>query len=86
MDFTTINQKVIIPASPEEVYEAYVDPKKHSAFTGSKATGKERSAANLLRGMAIFLGSTWRLKRENVWFKNGLLLIGKKIILLPDWN
>ena len=36
----TINQKVVIPASPQEVYDAYVDPKKHSAFTESKATGK----------------------------------------------
>jgi uncharacterized protein YndB with AHSA1/START domain len=36
----TIKQKVVIPASPKEVYEAYVDPKKHSKFTGSKATGK----------------------------------------------
>lgn len=36
----TIKQKVIIPASPKEVYDAYVDPKKQSAFTGSKATGK----------------------------------------------
>ncbi|HUK84687.1 MAG TPA: SRPBCC domain-containing protein [Candidatus Acidoferrum sp.] len=36
----TIKQKVVIPASPQEVYDAYVDPKKHSAFTGSKATGK----------------------------------------------
>ena len=36
----TIKQKVVIPASPKEVYEAYVDPKKHTQFTGSKATGK----------------------------------------------
>jgi uncharacterized protein YndB with AHSA1/START domain len=36
----TITQKVVIPASPEEVYDAYVDPKKHAAFTGGKATGK----------------------------------------------
>ena len=36
----TIKQKAIIPASPKEVYEAYVDPKKHAEFTGSKATGK----------------------------------------------
>ena len=36
----TIKQKVVIPASPKEVYEAYVDPKKHSKFTGTKATGK----------------------------------------------
>jgi activator of HSP90 ATPase len=36
----TIKQKVVIPASPQEVYDAYVDPKKHTAFTESKATGK----------------------------------------------
>ncbi|MGD0450499.1 MAG: SRPBCC domain-containing protein [Candidatus Bathyarchaeia archaeon] len=36
----TIKQKAIIPASPKEVYDAYTDPKKHSAFTESKATGK----------------------------------------------
>ena len=33
-----ITQKVIIPASPEEVYDAFIDAKKHSAFTGAKAT------------------------------------------------
>jgi uncharacterized protein YndB with AHSA1/START domain len=36
---STITQKVVIPASPEEVYDAFVDAKKHSAFTGAKATG-----------------------------------------------
>ena len=36
----TLKQKAVIPASPKEVYDAYVDPKKHSKFTGSKATGK----------------------------------------------
>jgi uncharacterized protein YndB with AHSA1/START domain len=39
-EVTTIEQVVIIPASPKEVYDAYVDPKKHAEFTGSKATGK----------------------------------------------
>jgi activator of HSP90 ATPase len=40
-EVTTITQKVTIPkVSPKEVYEAYVDPKKHSEFTDSKATGK----------------------------------------------
>jgi activator of HSP90 ATPase len=38
MKVTTIKQKVMIPATPEEVYEAYMDAGKHSAFTGSKAT------------------------------------------------
>ena len=39
MDVTTIDDKVIIPATPDEIYEAFVDPKRHEAFTGSKATG-----------------------------------------------
>jgi len=34
----TIKQKVLIPATPIEVYEAFMDAKKHSKFTGSKAT------------------------------------------------
>ena len=33
----TITQKVIIPASPEEVYDTFIDPKKHTAFTGAEA-------------------------------------------------
>jgi len=37
---TTIRQTVIIPAAPSQVYDAFVNPKKHSEFTGSKATGK----------------------------------------------
>ncbi len=41
LEVTTIKQKVVLPkVSPKEVYDAYVDPKKHGKFTGSKATGK----------------------------------------------
>lgn len=41
LEVTTIKQTVIIPkASPKQVYDAYVDPKKQSEFTDSKATGK----------------------------------------------
>jgi activator of HSP90 ATPase len=36
----TIRQKVTVRAKPIEVYEAFVDAKKHSAFTGSKVTGE----------------------------------------------
>ncbi len=39
-EVTTIKQTVVVPASPKEVYEAYVDAKKHAKFTGGKATGK----------------------------------------------
>ena len=37
-----LRQKVTIPASPTEVYEAFVDPKIHAAFTGSPAQGNRR--------------------------------------------
>jgi activator of HSP90 ATPase len=36
----TIRQKVIVAAKPIEIYTAFVNAKKHSAFTGSKATGE----------------------------------------------
>lgn len=34
----TIRQKVVLHAKPMEVYEAYLDSKKQTAFTGSRAT------------------------------------------------
>lgn len=42
MKVTTIRQKVVVQAAPEDVYEAFMDAEKHSAFTGSKATGDLR--------------------------------------------
>jgi len=39
---TTIRQKVFIAASPEEIYEAFMNAKKHSEFTGSKATSNPK--------------------------------------------
>jgi activator of HSP90 ATPase len=42
LELTAITQKIIIPkVSPKQVYEVYVDPRKHSEFTESKATGKQ---------------------------------------------
>ena len=38
MEVTIIKQKTIVLASPDEVYEVFMDAKKHSAVTGSKAT------------------------------------------------
>ena len=37
MKTTTIKQKTLIPATADEVYNAFIEAKKHSAFTGSKA-------------------------------------------------
>ncbi len=38
----TIRQRVIIPAAPRAVYEAFVDSRAHAAFTGSPAKGRRR--------------------------------------------
>jgi hypothetical protein len=35
---TIIKQIVFIPAKPEDVYEALIDEKIHTKFTGSKAS------------------------------------------------
>ena len=42
MKTVTIRQSVTLRAKPLEVYEAFVDADKHSAFTGSRATGEAR--------------------------------------------
>lgn len=38
MKFGTIEQTVFLDATPEEVYDIFLDAKKHSDFTGSPAT------------------------------------------------
>jgi len=58
---TTITQKVIIHALPEEVYEAFLDPKKHSEFTGSKATGKAMVGAKFTAWDGYISGKTLEL-------------------------
>lgn len=41
----TITQKVVVPATPAKVYEAFLNPRIHAAFTGSPATGSARVGA-----------------------------------------
>lgn len=38
----TIEQSVIVNATPEKVYAALVDPRQHSTFTKAKATGNAK--------------------------------------------
>ncbi|MEI6668059.1 MAG: SRPBCC domain-containing protein [Acidobacteriota bacterium] len=38
----TITQKVVVSASPDNVYNALVSPRLHAEFTGSPATGSAR--------------------------------------------
>ena len=64
----TIRQRVVVPAAPEEVYEAFVDAKKHSAFTGSKATCDPRVGGKFTAWDGYISG------------KNLLLEEGKRIV------
>jgi activator of HSP90 ATPase len=69
---TILRQKVLIPASPEEVYDAFVDAKKHSAFTGSKATCDSK------------VGGEFTAWDGYIWGKNLELQKGKKIV--QEWS
>jgi activator of HSP90 ATPase len=72
----TIRQKVVIPAPPDEVYESYVDPKKHSKFTGSKATFDPKVGGEFTAWDGYISGKNLELKK------------GKKIVqewLTTEW-
>lgn len=45
MATVTIEQTVVFDGSPQEIYEAYVDVKRHAAFTGAPAKLKKSAAA-----------------------------------------
>jgi len=68
----TIRQRVVVPAMPAEVYEAFVDAKKHSAFTGSKATSDARVGGEFTAWDGYISG------------KNLLLEKGKRIV--QEWT
>jgi activator of HSP90 ATPase len=60
---TTITQKVSISASPDEVYDAFIDAKKHSAFTGAKATGEARVGAEITAWDGYITGKNLELEK-----------------------
>ena len=68
----TIKQKVFVPASPEEVYEAFVSPKKHSEFTESRATGGGKEGERFTAWDGYIFGKVLKLVK------------GKKII--QEWK
>ena len=45
LKFGVIQQEVFFKAQPEEIYDALLDAKKHSEFTGSPATTSARKGA-----------------------------------------
>ena len=64
----TIRQKVIISASPEDVYDAFMDPKKHAAFTGGEASGSSKVGGEF---------SAWDgyITAKNLDLKNGQKIV-----------
>ena len=72
MKFATIKQTALIDASPLEVYEAYVDPEKHAAFTGQAATGTPKVGGRFTAGDGYSRGKYLKLEE------------GKRI--LHDWK
>ena len=72
-----IKQKAFIPASPAEVYDAFLDAKKHSAFTGVKATGSPKVGGKITAWDGYISG------------RNLKLVKGKRIVqewITTDWS
>ena len=68
----TITQKTVVPATPAEVYDAFVKPRIHAAFTGSPATGSARVGGRFTAWDGYILG----VNRE--------LVRGRRIV--QDWQ
>lgn len=70
IETATIKQKVKISASLDETYGAFIDAKKHSAFTGSRATcvpkagGKFTAWGGYISGKNIELVEGKRIVQE----------------------
>ena len=60
---TTITQKIILNALPDEVYDTFLDSKKHSEFTRSKATGKGVVGSKFTAGDGYIIGRNLELER-----------------------
>ena len=60
---TIIKQRAFIPASPEDIYEAFLNPELHSAFTGAHATCERRVGGKFTSWDGYIAGTN--LKLEN---------------------
>ena len=63
MKTTTIEQKTLLHALPDEVYDTLLDPRKHSEFTGSKATGKAKVGAKFTAWNGYISGKNLDLEK-----------------------
>jgi activator of HSP90 ATPase len=70
--FGTIEQTVFFDATPDAIYDALLDPRKHSEFTGSPATTSAR------------VGATFTAWDGYITGKNLELVKGRKIV--QEWK
>jgi uncharacterized protein YndB with AHSA1/START domain len=68
----TIVQKVVVPATPDEVYEAFMDPEKHSEFTHTQTTGSQEVGGEVSASDGYIAAKNIELKK------------GKKIV--QEWT
>jgi activator of HSP90 ATPase len=59
LSFTLTNT---IPATPREIYDAWLDGKRHSAMTGSKATGAAKEGGAFTAWGGYITGRTLKLE------------------------
>jgi len=59
----TIKEKVLIQAKPEEVYDVFLNARKHSEFTGSKATCNPKVGGKFTAWDGYIFGKTIRLEK-----------------------
>jgi activator of HSP90 ATPase len=60
---TTITQKELIPAKPIQVYQALVDAKKHTEFTGSQATSNPKVGGKFTAWEGYIFGKHLKLEK-----------------------
>jgi activator of HSP90 ATPase len=72
LKFGIIEQKVFFKATPQEIYDALLDPKKHADFTGSPATTSAKKGAKFTAWGGYIIG------------KNLELVKGKRIV--QEWK
>jgi activator of HSP90 ATPase len=59
----TIKQTQLIPAKPIDVYQALIDGKKHSDFTGSKATSNPKIGGKFTAWDGYIFGKHLKLEK-----------------------
>jgi uncharacterized protein YndB with AHSA1/START domain len=60
--FGTIRQSVFLRATPQEVYDSLIDPKRHAEFTNQAATGDGKEGSAFTAGDGYISGKNIELR------------------------